>query len=77
MTTFVYMRKRIFMSDRFDSKTLLSKKIFDSVLNLIFRDVVLDLSHINGRIFGYAQDFCNQKVKESRYFIINITIISQ
>ena len=32
----------------------------------MFGDVVIHHSHIDGRIFGYAHDFCIQKVKESR-----------
>ena len=47
-------------------KTFVSKKFFDSILNLIFRDVVLHHSHIDGKIFRYAHNFCNQKVKENR-----------
>ena len=64
MISFAYMRIMDFPGDYFDNKTLVSKYFFDSVLNLIFGDVVLHHSHINGRIFGYAHNFCNQEVKE-------------
>ena len=73
MISFVYMRMMDFPSHRFDNKTLVSKTFFDSVLNLIFGDVALHHSHINGRMFGYAHDFCNQEVKESRALIPVIT----
>ena len=53
----------------FNHKTLVSRNFFDSVLNLTLGDVVLHHSHIDGRIFGYVHDFCNQKVKESRPLI--------
>ena len=55
-----------FPGQKTDIKTSVSKNFFDSVLNLIFVDVVLHNSHIDGKIFGYAHNFCNQRVKENR-----------
>ena len=69
MTSFLYMRIMDFPGDHFDNKTLVFQNFFDSVLNLIFGDVVLHHYHINGQIFGYTHDFCNQKVRESRAVI--------
>ena len=67
MISFVYIGIMDFPGDHFNNKALVSKIFFDLALNLIFRDVLLlHHSHINGHIFGYAHDFCNQKVKESR-----------
>ena len=66
MISIIHMQIMDFPGDKFDKKTLVSKTFFDSVLNLIFGDVVLHHSHINGKIFGYAHDVCTQKVKESR-----------
>ena len=40
------------------------KNFLDDVLNLLFGDVVIHHSHATGEIFGYAHDFCNQRVKE-------------
>ena len=32
--------------------------------NLLFGEVVIHHSHVSGEIFGYAHDFCNQRLKE-------------
>ena len=47
MISFVRMRIMDFPGDHFDNKTLASKIFFDSILNLIFGDVVLYHSHVN------------------------------
>ena len=55
-----------FPNDEFDVKTFVSKNFFDAVLNLLYNGIVIHHLHLNGEIFSYAHDFCNQKVKESR-----------
>ena len=69
---FIYKKKMDFPNDEFDVKKFVSKNFFDAVLNLLYNDIVIYYPHLNGEIFGYAHDFCNQKVKESRSPILVI-----
>ena len=43
--------------------------MFNGVLNLMFREVVIHHSHVSGQIVGYAHDFCNKKLKENQNLI--------
>ena len=48
LLSFVYMKIMEFPTQNLDNKTLVSKKFFESVLNLLFGDVAMHHSHIDG-----------------------------
>ena len=62
---FVYKQIFDFPGCNEEIKTFASRNFVDSVLNLIFNDIVIHHSHISGNIIGYVHNFCNQKVKEN------------
>ena len=53
-----------FPSCRLKIRTIVTKKFYTDVLNLMFADVVLPHSHVMSKIIGYTHDFCNKKLKE-------------
>ena len=63
---FVYQRLMDFPQRRFDYETLTTNELFDSVHIIINFKIHLHHSHTTGKIFGYARDFCNAKVRENK-----------
>ena len=63
---FVY--REIFGFPGYDEeiKVFVSKNVLDTILNLVFNDIVIHHSHISGNVIGYAHNFCNQKYKENK-----------
>ena len=53
---------------KFPKNGLINDKIFSSlfVFNIVFGREVIHHSHITGKIIGYAHNFYNQKVRESK-----------
>ena len=54
-----------FSEGRFDYETLTTLNSFESIHRLINVKIHLHHSHVTGRIYGYAHDFCNMKVREN------------
>ena len=63
---FVYQRIMDFPRGCFDYETLTTNDLFDSVHKIINVKTHLHHSHITGNIIGYADDFCNAKVRENK-----------
>ena len=61
---FVYREIFEFPGYNEDVKVSVSKNVLESVLNLMFIDIVIHHSHISGNVIGYVHNFCNQNVKE-------------
>ena len=61
---FVYRETFDFAGDDREVSVFVSKNFVFSVLNLLFCGITVHHSHVSGNIFGYAHDFCNQRVKE-------------
>ena len=47
-------------------KDLVSRNFFNSIMSILHSDYVFHHSHVTGKIWGYAHDFCNRKVRENR-----------
>ena len=50
-------------------KPIVTKNIFNDIMNLVFGNVVIYHSHVRGKIIGYAHDFCNKKLREMQNLI--------
>ena len=59
-----------FPQNKFEIKTIVTKNFFNDVINLMFDEIVIHLSHVNGEIIGYADDFRNTKLKENKILIL-------
>ena len=55
-----------FLQGRFDYETLITINFFESIHRLIIVKIHLHHSHVTGKIYGYAHDFCNMKVRENQ-----------
>ena len=66
--TLMFVYREIFDFPGYDEeiKVFVSKNVLDSILNLIFTDIVIHHSYISGNVIGYAHNFCNQKYKENK-----------
>ena len=51
---------------RFDYETLATLIFFESIDRLINVKIHLHHSYVTGRIYGYAHDFCNMKVRKNQ-----------
>ena len=60
---FVYQRLMDFPEGRFDYEALMTINFF--VYRLVNVKIHLHHSHVTGRIYGYAHEFCNMKVREN------------
>ena len=69
---FVYQRIMDFSHGCFDSETLTTNDLFDSVHKIINVKAHLHPSHITRNIIGYAHDFCNAKVHENKDMLTSI-----
>ena len=58
-----------FPNNKFEIKTVVTKKIFKSVRNLLYGSYVIHHSHVTGEIIGYAHDFCNKKLRKNQNLI--------
>ena len=63
---FVYQRLMDFHQGRFDYETLTTINFFESIHSLINVKILLHQSHVTGKIYGYAHDSCNMKVRENQ-----------
>ena len=50
----------------FEYKTLTTHDLFVFVHKIISVSVHIRHSHVTGKIFGYAHNFCNEKVRENK-----------
>ena len=55
-----------FLKGRFDYETLITITFCESDHKLISVKIHLHHSHVAGRIYSYAHDFCNIKVRENQ-----------
>ena len=55
-----------FPEGRFDYEILMTVNFFEIVHKLINIKMHLHHSHVTSRIYGYAHDFCNIKVREDQ-----------
>ena len=58
-----------FPDNKFEIKTVVTKKFFSSVNHLLFGSYVIHHSHVTGEIAAYARDFFNKKLKETQNLI--------
>ena len=63
---FAYQRLMNFPQGRFNYETLTTLNFFESIHRLINVKIHLHHSHLTGRIYGYAHDFRNMKVRENQ-----------
>ena len=66
---FVYCSTMDFPDNKFEIKTVVTKKFFSSVNHLLFGSYVIHHSHVTGEIAAYARDFFNKKLKETQNLI--------
>ena len=62
---FVYSKIFDFTGYDLDFNVFVSKNFVDSVLNLLFSEIVIHHSRVSGNIIGYAHNFCDQNLKEN------------
>ena len=55
-----------FLLSRFDNETLTTINFFESIHRFINVKINLNHSNVTGKIYGYAHDFCNMKVREKQ-----------
>ena len=55
-----------FPQGRFDYETLTTINFFENIHRLINVKILLHHSYVTGKIYGYAHDFCNMKVRENQ-----------
>ena len=67
--TFVYNSHMDFPNNIFEIKTVITKKIFESVRNLLYGSYVIYHSHVTGEIIGHVYDFFNKKLREIQNLI--------
>ena len=63
---FVYQRLMDFPQGRFDYETLTTINFFESIHRLINVRIHLHHLYMMGKIYGYAHDFCNMKVRKTQ-----------
>ena len=73
---YVYQKIIGFPRSKFDYETLTTSDLFIFVHKIINVKIHLHHSHITGKIFGYARDFCNEKVRENREAFSLITFLA-
>ena len=70
LITFIYCSVMDFLEDKFEIKTVMTKKKkFNSEKDLLFDTYVIHHLHVTGEIAGYAHDFCNKKLRETQNLI--------
>ena len=47
-------------------ETITTHSFFETIYRLITFKVHIHHSHVTGKIFGYAHDFCNIKIRENQ-----------
>ena len=55
-----------FPENKFEIKSVVTKKKFNSVKDLRFGSYVIHHSHVTGKIVGYPHDFCDKKLRETQ-----------
>ena len=60
---YFYQKIMDFLRGKFDYETLTIYELFVYVHRIISAKIHLHHSHVTGKILGYAQDFCNEKVR--------------
>ena len=63
---FVYQRIMKFPQNKFEFETVTTNNLFENVHKIINVKVHLHHSHVIGEVIGYANDFCNLKVRENK-----------
>ena len=74
LITFVYCSIMNFPENKFEIKTVATKKILTSVKDVLFGSYVIHHSHVICGIVGYAHDFCNKKLKETQNLVPVFTL---
>ena len=62
---FVYQRLLDFPQGRFDYETLTTKNFLEDIYKIINVKINLHDSQVTGKIYCYAHDFCNMKMREN------------
>ena len=68
LITFVYSSIMDFPENKFEIKTVVTKKI-NSIKDLLFHSYVIHHSHVTTKIVGYAHEFCNKKLRKTKKLI--------
>ena len=69
----VYQRLMDFPQGEFEYETLTTINFFESTHRVINIKIHLNHSHVTGKIYGHAHDFCNMKVRENQNQFFCIT----
>ena len=64
--SFIYLRIMCFPKNKFEIFTVVTKTFISNFINLMYRKIILHHSQVTRQIIGFGQDFCNQKVRESK-----------
>ena len=59
-----------FPPNKFLIKTIMTRNFLNSLLNLMYGDVVIHYSHIAVELKGFPHNFCNLKVRENKNQIL-------
>ena len=63
------MTKINFPSNKFDIKTVVTKNLYDNIINLMYGSYQMYYAHVTEEINGYVHDFCSQKFREIQKFV--------
>ena len=64
--SYAYKKLMDFSRARFDYQTLTTSGFFETIYKIINVKIHLHHSHVGRKIYGYAHDFCNMKVRENQ-----------
>ena len=56
-----------FPQNKFEIQTVVAKKLFNNVRDLIYGRYIVHHSHVTSEIIGYAHDFCDENRKQEPY----------
>lgn len=74
LITFVYLHVINFLKNKFETKTVITKKKLNNIFNLMFGDVAIHYSHVTVETIDYAHNFCNRKVRETQILILILSL---
>ena len=68
--SYMYAGIMKFPKEKYQVKTLVTKDFISIILNILNGQTVLHHSHMTGKVIGYAQDFCNKRLKENENLVL-------
>ena len=67
--SYIYMTTMNFPSNKFDIKTVVTKNVYNNMINLMYWSYVIHHSHVTSEINRCAHNFCTQKVRKNLKFV--------